>query len=29
MVSSGWSEISGASAKGRRTFLMAHLSAAK
>jgi hypothetical protein len=28
MVSSGWSEISGAPAKGRRTFLMAHLSAA-
>ncbi len=29
MVSSGWSEISGASAEGRRTFLLAHLSAAK
>jgi hypothetical protein len=29
MVSSSWSEISGASAKGRRNLLLAHLSAAK
>jgi hypothetical protein len=29
MVSSGWLEISGASAKSRRIFLMAHLSTAK